>query len=170
MLCCYTNCCNSYTANMFCVILMSQHVADTSFNLTRLAIAAGTQRLLLFLMYLRCRLALPAKGFILNVYCMQALVSCCLYVAFAASIAYASPEENADPSPIDVVQRPALLGKMRYIGIIAAVEIGMHFSLFAPFFVSHRLPLDVPHVINRYGEMTLIAIGEISFALTQCAR
>jgi hypothetical protein len=156
---------------MFCVILMSQHVADTSFNLTRLAIAAGTQRFLLFLMYFRCRLALPAKGFILNVYCMQALMSCCLYVAFATGIAYASPEENADPSPpIDAVQRPALLGKMRYIGIIAAVEIGMNFSLFAPFFVSHRLPLDVPHVINRYGEMTLIAIGEISFALTQCAR
>ena len=130
MLCCYTNCCNSYTANMFCVILMSQHVADTSFNLTRFAIFAGTQRILLFLMFLRCRLALPKHAFVLQNEAIFKFVSALMYFAFAAYIAYSPPDASSEPSPVnstlvraaETEDADAIVSQMKYISSSSHID------------------------------------------------
>lgn len=150
--------CNRYGVNMIFVLVMSQHIADNSFNLVRFAIAAGCQRLLIFCMYLRCRVALPEKSFILSAYCTQCLFSSAMYFVFAIGIAYASPDDYAP-----------LLGKFRYIGIIGVIELLLDFSNFSPCLTNRRLPLHVPHMMIRIGEMMLISIGEVSIAMTQYA-
>jgi len=64
---------------MFCVLIMSQHTADTSFNLIRFAVAAAAQRSIMFLMLLRCRLALPKYSVALNWACFVACAACTMY-------------------------------------------------------------------------------------------
>ncbi len=150
---------NRYGANIFFVILMSQHIDDTLFNSVRFAIAAGCQRAIIFCMYFRCRVALPEKSSSLNIYCIQYLVVAVSYFVFAISIGTAYVDTSPD----------ATFGAANYIAVIPAIEILIAFSYLTPSLTSHRLPLDVPYIINRFGEMVLICIGEVSFALTQCA-
>ncbi len=137
---------------------MSQHVGDNSFNLIRFAIAIGCQRFLIFLMTLRCRIALSDKSFILNIFCTQYLVASAMYFVFAIGIAQAAPDHTAP-----------LSGKFRYIAIIAVIELLWNFSYMLPFFANHRLPLHVPHMRTRIGDMMLVSVGEVSISLTQCA-
>ena len=138
---------------------MSQHIDNTLFNSVRFAIFAGCQRVIIFCMYFRCRVALPEKSSTINVYCIQYLavaVSCFVY-AISIGTAYANTSPDAD------------LGPANYIAVIPAIEILMSAFIDLTPSLTNRLPLDVPYVIRRFGDMMLICIGEISFALTQCA-
>ena len=140
--------------------MMSQHIDNTVFNVVRFAIAAGCQRVIIFGMYYRCRVALPEKSSSLNVYCVQYFVDSVLYFVFAICMGLA----HANTPPYEEFDQA------HYVGILPSIEIVIGFSfLVAPYLMSRRLPLDVPYVINRFGEMMLICIGEVSFALTQCA-
>jgi hypothetical protein len=143
---------------MIFVLVMSQHVGDNSFNLVRFAIAIGCQRFVIFLMTLRCRIVLLEKSFILSAYCTQYLVASAMYFVFAIGIAFAP--DHYTP----------LSGKFRYIAIIAVIETLWNFSYLSPFFANHRLPLHVPHMRTRIGDMMLVSVGEVSISLTQCAR
>jgi hypothetical protein len=137
---------------------MSQNIDCTLFNSVRFAIFAGCQRIIIFCMYFRCRVALPEKSSAINVYCIQYLavaVSCFVY-AISIGTAYANTSPDAD------------LG-FNYIAVIPAIEILMSAFIHLTPSSTNRLPLDVPYVIRRFGDMLLICIGEISFALTQCA-
>jgi hypothetical protein len=154
-----SNFCNRYCVNIFFVILMSQHIEDTLFNSVRFAIFAGCQRVIIFCMYFRCRVALPEKSSTINVYCIQYLVAAVSYFVFAISIGTVYTNTSPD----------AYFGPANYIAVIPAIEILIAFSHLTPSLTNRRLPLDVPYVIKRFGDMMLICIGEISFALTQCA-
>jgi hypothetical protein len=147
---------------MFFVLMMSQHVGDNSFNVVRLAIAIGCQRFILFLCYARCYIELPAKRTVLSAYCAQFFIIAAAYFVFGIAVAQlppTSPKENA----------PAW-GVLSYIGIIPAFEILCNFGYFSPYLINFRMALDVPHVINRMGEMMLISVGEISVYLSRWAR
>ena len=65
-----------------------------------------------------------------------------MYFFFAIGIAYASLDDYAP-----------LSGKFRYIAIIGVLELLWDFSYFSPFLTNHRLPLHVPHMMIRIGEM-----------------
>jgi hypothetical protein len=148
-----------YGANMFFVLLMSQHVDNNSFNVIRFAVAAGCQRLITFCMYLRCRIAMPDNSFPLSVYCIEYLFASAMYFVFAIGVA-SNPQATSD-------QASGLFGSLQYNGIIPAIEFLTEFSNFAPFFANRRLPLDIPYVINRFGQMMLLILGEVSISLTQ---
>jgi hypothetical protein len=146
---------------MFFVIMMSQHIGDNSFNVVRLAVSIGCQRFILFLCYTRCYIALPEKRIALRAYCAQYFVVAAAYFAFGiavAQLAPTSPNENA----------PAW-GVLSYIGIIPAFEILCNFGYFSPCLVNFRMAIDIPHAINRMGEMMLISVGEISVYLSRWA-
>jgi hypothetical protein len=142
---------------------MSQHIDSTLFNSVRFAIFEGCQRVIIFCMYFRCRVALAEKSSTINVYCIQylAVAVSCFVFAISIGTAYANTSPDAD------------LGPANYIAVIPAIEILMSaFSHLTPSLTNRRnsrLPLDVPYVIRRFGDMMLICIGEISFALTLCA-
>ena len=144
---------------MFFVLMMSQHVGDNSFNVVRLAVAIGCQRFILFLCYARCYIELPEKRKVLSAYCAQFFVIAAAYFVFGIGVSQlppTSPNKNA-------------WGVLSYIGIIPAFEILCNFGYFSPLLVNFRLALDVPHVINRMGEMMLISVGEISVYLSRWA-
>ena len=136
---------------MFCVLLMAQHTADTSFNLTRFLLATACQRFIMFLMLLRCRIALPKYSIALNWHVFTAISSCTFYAAFAAAIALDVSPSPAPP-PINNTVLHLLrgddeflpLGKLRYVGIIAAVEIIMAGGpIVIPYLTKVRMPLQL---------------------------
>lgn len=161
---------------MFCVLLMAQHVADTSFNLIRFAIATGCQRFIMFLMYLRCRFALPKHGFILQNEAILRLLCSLAWFAFAVVIALAPSEHGPDPSPpinstllhFTKSDEDAPLGLMKYVYFLVGFEFLMiPITLFVPYFSKARMPLHLPHVLERYGCFLLVVMGEIALGISQ---
>lgn len=163
---------------MFCVLIMSQHTADTSFNLVRFAIAAGCQRLILFLMTIRCYIALPKYSFMLRNDSIMKLFSATTYFAFAAFVAFAPLDNDSDPAapPINNTllfvangeEHVPIIHKLKYLGIAAVLEaLTTPVSLFIPYFAKVRMPLHLPHVLERYGCFLLVVMGEIALGISQ---
>ncbi len=166
-----------YTANMFFVLLMSQHAGDTSFNLVRFTIAVGCQRFVLFLMSLRCRIALPKYSFMLGVDCTMKLFASILYFAFAAFVVYA-PLSNDSHTPVPVnntlllaaksEEAVPIIHKLQYLSMVAVLEcLSQPASIFIPYLAQQRMPLHLPHVLERYGCFLLVVMGEIALGISQ---
>jgi hypothetical protein len=159
---------------MFCVLLMAQHAADTSFNLVRFSVAAACQRLIMFFMYLRCCLALPKHRFILRNESVMKLLSSAAYFAFAVFIAYSQTDDGSLPSNSTMAhvanssESAPLIGLMKYVGILVAFEFLLTpVTLFVPYFSKGRMPLHLPHVLERFGCFLLVVMGEIALGISQ---
>jgi hypothetical protein len=128
----------------------------------------------MFFMYLRCCLALPKHRFVLRNESVMKLLCSAAYFAFAVFVAYAQTDDSSLPSNSTMVhaenssESAPLIGLMKYVGILVAFEFLMTpVSLFIPYFSKARMPLHLPHVLERFGCFLLVVMGEIALGISQ---